>query len=384
MKTIKKKLSVQSFSIYCKKFSIVILLTVLLLIPASLFAQTIAESTEQNERDYPLIPFNTNFWNYWDHYWMTWLDEHPVYEAIELTCFDNPQNPDYKLIRVFLSEKTGNKKQYFYLNDSVAVERSRANSFFRDIAYRRRGKVNEPQNLYIEFIDKDDKLVQWNITFDSDKKLRKHQGGLTSSIHSVGYILLYHLRMNTSSTYNDEVLIDKIDYAFKENQSDIEGKQSWYNKDIYSAVVIFGTLNFEIEKGIISNNWGRVFKPTKNNGLYRSNSLGRENFIEFEVDEANQLKYYQQISFGHSFKFSFNPPLPNMITAKNGQIIDYSVSFDDNENLMFGKISIEKRNDQILLNWKNQDPEWARNRPFQSILTFNEKGYKLTTSEVTD
>ena len=80
-------------------------------------------------RKYPVIPFNTNFWNYWDHYWATWLDDHPKYEMIEVTTYDNPKSPNYKLVRVFLSEKSGSKLQYYYLNDSIDIKRSLANSF---------------------------------------------------------------------------------------------------------------------------------------------------------------------------------------------------------------------------------------------------------------
>jgi hypothetical protein len=115
--------------------------------------------------------------------------------------------------------------------------------------------------------------------------------------------------------------------------------------------------------------------------LYRSNLLAPENFIEFRVDSLNQIESYQQMSFGHSFRFTFNPSLPNHQTAQNGQEISYSVSFDDNEDLMYGKILVEKENDQIIFKWENLNPEWAQERPFRSIFTFTDQGYELRTME---
>lgn len=345
----------------------------------------VEKANVETTKSYPLIPFNTNFWNYWDHYWTTWLDSHPKYEAIELTAFDNPKNPDYKLVRVFLSEKAGTKKQYFYLNDSTAVKRSRANTYYSDITYKKLGKKNEPKGLYVEFRDKDNELIKWTINFDDNQKLKKHTKGLTPSIHSVGYVLLYHLRLKTQSTFNDELLINGVDYTFKETALQKEGKRSWYNDGVYSAVVIFGGINFNIKDSIITNNWGREFKPLlENNLIYRSNRLGPENFIEFEVDSFNQIKTYQQKSFNHSFKFSFNPSLPSNLTAKNGQLINYTVSFDDNKKLMNGTIKIEKKDNDIIFYWTNKNPNWAVKRPFQSVLKLNDFGYRLITSETSD
>jgi hypothetical protein len=196
--------------------------------------------------------------------------------------------------------------------------------------------------------------------------------------------LLYHLRRETQSTYNENILIDGIDYAPKKTSNGIKERESWYNKGVYSSVVIFGRLKFENENGTISNNWGRIFKPIEGNQfIYRSNYLGPKNYIEFEVDSLNQIKTYQQLSFGHSFKFSFTPPLPNRLTAKTGQVINYTVSFDDKKDLMNGKITIEKAKDILTLSWKQLNPNWAKKRPFKSIITFDEKGnYELQTLQI--
>lgn len=335
------------------------------------------KSLTSDNRNYPVVPFNTNFWNYWDHYWMTWLDDHPKYESIELTAFDNPENPDYKLIRVFLSEKDGEKLQYYYLNDSTSVERSQANSFYRDITYERRGNKNGPQSLYVKFKDKDDIEIEWEIDFDQTKRLKDPQKGLTPSVHSVGYVLLFHIAKKRIDTRNDKVLFDGVDFAYKNK---IGGKRSWHNRETYSAVIIHGRNQFMVNGDTLSNTWGRTFAPIKGD-IYKSNMLAKENFIRFEVDNKNNIKSYEQISFGHSFQINFEPFLPNYQSASDGLVVNFSAGFDDLRGLMEGQIRVTKSEDGLLYNWKPSSPEWATWRSFKSIIDFNDTGYRLTTYE---
>ncbi len=329
------------------------------------------------DHSYPIIPLNINFWNYWDHYWITWLDDHPVYEAIELTTFDNPENPDYKLIRVFLSEKSGRKLQYYYLNDSADYNRTRANAFLREFNYEISGGHNKPKDLKLSFKDKDDVEIKWTIDFNENETLKQHRKGPTPSIHSVGYILLHHLRTRTASTSQSHVTFDGKDFASNGNDQ----RKSWYNKDVYSAVVIFGQNKYYVEEKEISNSWGRHFKPSSDNaGLYKSNKIAPHNYIGLKVNDQNSLEYYQQLSFGHAFRYSFEPPLPSYATALDGEVLDFKVSFDDKE-VMNGEIRITKDEDELILIWKPMSPEWATWRMFKSILKFNEKGYDLTVYE---
>ncbi len=331
-------------------------------------------------RDHPIIPFTTNFWNYWDHYWTTWLNDHPKYEAIELTTFDNPKS-DYKLIRVFLSEKAGRKQQYYYLNDHAAVARSRANTYYRDIIHRRTGKPGGPQNLYIKFKDRDDQLIEWSIDFDANQKMVRHEGGLTPSIHSVGLVLLYHLRTKKADSKTDRVLFDGKDYSYA-NTKGVERRSSWYNSDTYSSVIVFGKNTFQVSPDSITDTWGRTLQRSPNNKLqYVSNDLGKENFIKFDVDKRNQITEYQHTSFGHSFTFSFNPALPCAATAKDGQVIDYFVSFDRYSKLMTGKIYVLRNDDEIVLTWTHFSPDWAKTRSFKSSIKLDKNGYVLTTTE---
>jgi hypothetical protein len=333
----------------------------------------------------PLIPLNTNFWSYWTHYWATWLPDHPVYEMIELTAYEDPEDPREIFVRVFLTEREGRKTQYFYLNDATEVERSRANAFHRDIVYRRSGRAGGPQNLHVAFVDKDGVPIEWTIEFDESAELREHGAGATDSIHSVGSVLLFALRTRTVDTHRDRVLFAGTDYAHGGPPDDgAAGTRSWYNPDYYSAVVVFGRVPFSYEGDAVVNNWGRRFTPLREDpSVYRSGALGPENFIQLELDEAGAMRSYAHFSRGHALRFAFDPPLPPLARLEPGARIGFTASFDEDRPLMAGDIEVRRTApDTLLLEWRPTTPEWARERAFGSLVRHTETGYELTSGEL--
>jgi hypothetical protein len=331
---------------------------------------------------HPVVPLNTNFWSYWTHYWTTWLPDHPVYEMIELTAYENPEDPADYLVRVFLTEREGRKQQYFYLNDEDEVRRTRANAYFRQIMYRRSGPESGPQNLHVEFTDKDSIPIEWTITFPHGATLREHGDGLTPSIHSLGAVLLLALRTRTVDTHDDQVLFAGVDYASDRAPGDpAPGTRSWHNPDYYSAILLFGQLRFQHEEGgVVSNSWGRVFSPLLDDPLtYRTNALGPDNYVEFKLDAAGRMTSYAHVSRGHSLDFTFEPALPHRLKAKDGTSVRFNASFDNRRRLMTGDVSI--RHDApalVVLHWVPDEPEWALGRDFWSVIRFRESGYELT------
>jgi len=336
-------------------------------------------------RDAPAVPFNSNFWSYWTHYWTTWLPDHPVYEMIELTAYENPKNPSDVLVRVFLTERTGGKRQYYYLNKEDEVRRARATAFFREIDFKRSGPAGGPQNLEVSFRDKDGVPIQWKIRFGPEAVLRERSAELTPSIHSLGGILLFALRTRTVDTHDDSVLFGGVDYAAKNAADDrTPGTRSWFSPEYYSAVLVHGRNSFEWKNAMLTNTWGRTFTParTKNGRIYRSQLLSPENFVEFETDRAGQIRTYSHFSRGHSLNFTFRPAVPTVARARNGQVIRFSVSFDSRSPLMTGGVRIHKDNpDAMVLEWIPAGPAWAIGRNFWSVLRLEGQGYELTTTE---
>lgn len=332
----------------------------------------------------PVVPLNVNFWSYWTHYWTTWLPDHPVYEMIELTAYEDPSDPDDVLLRVFLTEREGRKQQYFYLNDPREVERTRANALYRNVVYRRTGPQDGPQGLHVAFTDKDGIPIEWTITFPPEARLRDHGSGLTPSIHSVGAVLLLALRTRTVDTHDDRVLFAGVDYASPRSPDDTtRGTRSWHNPGYYSAVLLFGKLQFTYHDGVLSNSWGRRFAPLPGDPFtFRTGDLGPENFAQFVLDSTGGMTSYSHFSRRHSLDFTFDPPLPSVATAQTGTRIRFGASFDNDRNLMTGSIEIQRvAPDAIVLEWVPDEPQWAVGRDFWSKIRLQESGYELTLTE---
>ncbi len=108
-----------------------------------------------------LVPINTNF-SHWDHHWIMWIPQHPVYEAVEVLSVDNPRNPKHRLIRIFFTERAGGK-QVQYFSDAAVAKSWRGEAYFRDIEYRTEGAFGKPLNLSAKFKDKENRLVELTI-----------------------------------------------------------------------------------------------------------------------------------------------------------------------------------------------------------------------------
>jgi hypothetical protein len=359
-----------------------------ILIPAAMCAlPATAQVPPTAAANAPVIPINSNFWSYWTHYWTTWLPDHPVYEMIELTAYENPADPSDVFVRVFLTERAGRKTQYFYVNNEAEARRSRANTHFRNIEYRRSGPAGGPQNIEVRFSDKDGVPIHWTIRFDPGARLRTRGAELTPSIHSVGSVMLLALRTRTVETRDDRVMFGDVDYAHSNAAgTPAQGTGSWYNPDYFSAVLVYGRTAFTLADGVLTNSWGRAFSPIPGRpGTYRSNALGPENFIEFSVDRNAGVRRYAHFSRGHSLVLAFEPALPTHARARNGQRIGFNASFDGSRPLMTGHIRVRRpQPDQVVFDWVPSGPAWAIGRNFRSSVSLKENGYEVTSGESRD
>jgi hypothetical protein len=147
-------------------------------------------------------------------------------------------------------------------------------------------------------------------------------------------------------------------------------------------VIVFGSLRYDYEENAVSNTWGRSYRPSPEDpNIYVSNPLGRGNEIRIETNGRGEIHTYQNISLGRSLRFDFDPPLPAISSARPGQRIAYSVSFDDFRDLMTGHVTVSSRRDTTALMWQPTHPQWALDRPFESLIVPDEGGYDLTVRE---
>lgn len=330
----------------------------------------------------PPVPLTSSFWNYWDHYWTTWLPDHPVYEMIEATVYegDGEQEP---LIRVILSEREGDSRQYFYLNQADAAERSRADSYHVPMEYRRTGVDGSPQNLELSFRDGQGRRIAWSLQFGGSVQMKENLDDLTESSHSIGGVLLFAHASRSAPTYDDSVLIDGRDWAHAgPNDDGVPRIRSWYNSDYKSAVLVFGVQRYTNSCEELTNSWGATFTQRSDDPrVWRSNELGPENFIELHTDPSGALTDYLHFSHGRALKFSFDPALPGMAALEDGQQFDFSGGFGPRTPRMSGTIVAMTGSGAAALEWQPESPDWAVDRPFWSVIQETEDGFILLVTD---
>lgn len=342
----------------------------------------VAENRSQDSAAPPLVPLITNFWSYWDHYWTTWLPDHPVYEMIEVTVYEG-ENEGAPFIRVLLSEREGDSAQIFYLNDVDAVERSQANTRYADIEYQRSGEPGKPQNLEIRFFDEAGTRIEWSIQFADDVVMGQGSAELTPSIHSVGGVLLFAHAPRRAMTYQDSVRFDDIEYAHQGPDDDaLEGIRSWYNEDYHSAVAIFGVQGFNFDGETLSHSWGGRFNAESgsNSEIWTSELRSAENFVRL-IYEDGGLGQYAHFSHGRALTFDIEPALPSLGAITDGARHAFNAGFGAGYAHMSGTIVTHRAGGVVVLEWRPDHPGWALERPFYSLIQRTDDGYILLMTD---
>lgn len=341
-----------------------------------------ASASEASDGAAPFVPINTSFWNAWDHYWTTWMPDHPVYEMIELTAFEDPAYGVEPLIRIILSERAGRKKQIFYLNQHEAVERSRANAYFTPIKFRHWGQTDAPHGMEVKFSLNDGTPVVWTIEFDDRAGLDEYDHESTPSIHSVGSILLFATSKRRQSTYRDSVRFGEVDYAHQGPDDDgVPGIRSWYNEDYFSAVIPFGTLRYRLLDGMLHDSWNRQFEKIENDrNRWRSQDIGPRNHVELYGTDGGGFAGLSHFSFQRSLDILVTPPLAPIDQIRAGDRHAFAVGFEDENPLMIGDVTAVRVGADVVLEWAPRKPRWALDRRMWSIIESNESVQTLRTT----
>ncbi len=332
----------------------------------------------------PLIPVNTNF-SYWDHHWIMWITQHPVYETIEVMSTDNPDRPESRLIRVFLTERANGKKQVHYFSDASVAGNWRGEAYYRNIEYRTEGMPGKPMNLYIKFNDKNNALIEWVVRFEGGQELSKEWAGLRGQGgHAADTVFLIFYKGPNATTTDSNLLIDGNDYS---SQVDDRRGGRHYYKAVYSlhaytAVVSYGESNFIVNPGELRNSLGRVFKQvarSESGTLYRSNLFGFQNgnYIEVETNAQGEMRAYRHYHREHSFKIEFEPALLSLRASESRQSIRYKISIDAYKDLVEGVLSVRVEQGLVQLEWQHQKPDWMKDYSYRSTIRSGKNGYSL-------
>lgn len=340
-------------SIFQKIFFFLFIFVVLLTVP--LFAQT-----------HPIIPVNTNFYH-WNHHWFLWTPAHPVYESIEVTTQDNPDNPNYKLVWAFFTERAGKKKQVHYFNDPQVAKSWRGEAYYREIEYKTNGRYGGALDLSVKFKDKDEKPVEWEALFDRNQDVKK--AGLTDqSGHGSASFFLIFFREKAITTTNSKLTVGGEDFSFKKIPNDrAYSFQCAYSFNIYTTIISYDDVKTKYRHGTIINSTGRIFKSSEDKKSYQSNSFGYRNIIDLAID-GGQISSYKHIAQKNVFRIDFEPALPNFNSSIGAKKINYRISLDNFSNIITGVLVIKKNADAVSYDWRHQSPQWTKDYGFISTV----------------
>lgn len=333
-----------------------------------------------------LVPVSTGF-SHWDHHWIMWTPRHPVYEAVEVMSVDNPHSPSGKLVRVFLTERAGGKKQVNYFNDASVAKRWKLEAYRRDIEYRIEGELGRPLNLYVKFKDKGDKWIELMLQFDNGQEMTTQYAGLTDQVgHAADSRFLVFYREKTAVAAKSKLLMGSEDYSIKGDQPNEKPYfyRTGYRSNIYAATVAYGHRRFKWSGNELTDSEGQVFKrvaQSSDGTIYRSKSNEDQTTVEVVTNSTGEIRQYRHLTGEHIFQIEFEPALPGIKSAKTGQSIQYKMSLDNFKNLVFGIISVKKEGNMILFDWQHQAPNWTKDYYFQSsVLPNSSVGYDLAVS----
>ena len=315
----------------------------------------------------------------WDHHWYVWLPRHPMYEAVEIMSIDTPGNP-YKAVWVFFTERDGNKRQLYFVNDRRIAE-GLDGGHYRDIAYQRTGKAGLGQSVHVAFTGLEDTKIEIAIGVD-DTPLTRMGAGLTDqSGHSADQLfLLFHRDRNAWATSNT-VLIDGRDFSFRAGD-DPEGKHSFvaaYSAGIQIALFPFGRWSFREDGPRLSDtSSGLSFTAEDQGTRLVADFPGYYNRLTLGLDANGALESYRHDTASHRLVMTLDRALPLVSWAPRA-VRAFSIYLDPPDPVARGQVVSEPTAAGRRLSWTFLSPAWAIDYPFESIIETGRGEVALTT-----
>lgn len=326
----------------------------------------------------PLAPVFTNY-SYFDHHWIQWLPDHPVYEAIEAQVYDGPD--DRRFIRVFLTERAPPKRQTYYFNDAETAERwSGGRAFARDIDLDHTPNAGGAHDLTLRFADANGAPLEWTMRFDPTDAPQSYGAGLRPSQgHAADTAYIFHYYGRSAVAREARLSLDRESFIYRRDDADLarRGPKTGYTAGSYTPVVRLGVFACDQEGMALRCDEDRIFRPAA--GGLRTAPFGYAGLsaVELQLTQGAAAAYVHR--FGdHSFRFDFSPPLPPLASLRGGERFAYSVSLDDDANLVTGSIISARSGDDVVLTWTPASPAWMAAQPMTTIVSPRESGYTLS------
>ena len=332
-----------------------------------------------------LIPFNTSF-SHSDHHWIFWMPTHPVYESIEARTHVDSASPDGMSMQVFFTERAGGKNQVHYFDTERAANAFRNGlGVYRPMQSTVTGNTGAPRDLEIEFHDKDDQQVQLSMSFGKSQPLSALHAGLTNQMgHNRDVLFLLFFREKAATASANRVVIGGKDFSITPANATSEEQLSrtGYRSNAFVVTFPFGRSQYTWKDGVLSNSWRRTFRAAPASGTLVRSAVADGTTIELTTTPTGEITEYRHWNGRHVVRLSFDPALPSVTTARDGQRVRYAASMDDFGVQVRGTAVVRRSNDRIAIEWQHESPEWTRGYRFQSVVQPTPTGYDLEVSRI--
>ena len=257
----------------------------------------------------PLAPVFTNY-TYFDHHWIQWLADHPVYEAIEAQVYEGPGAQ--RFIRVFLTERAPPKRQTYYFSDAETASRwSGGRALARDISLEHGANAGGAQSMTLRLTDADSAPLEWRMTFEAGDALQGYGAGLRPSQgHAADTAYIFHYYGRSAVAREAALSIGGETFEYRRSEADVtrRGPKTGYTAGSYTPVIRLGAFACAGDSAVLRCDQGRVFTPM--DGGLRTSPFGYAglNAVEQRSTDGSVSSYLH--TFGdHSFRFDFAPAL---------------------------------------------------------------------------
>jgi hypothetical protein len=328
----------------------------------------------------PLVPLVTGF-AYWDHDWIRWTPEDPIYESIEAQSIDGADGAP-TIARIFLTERRGDKHQVFYLDDArlVAIWRL-GEAHYSPITYEIGGKPGAARDLSIAFTDKDGRAIVWTMNFAAAAKLSPEGSGLRTTIEHAAN-LVYSLPVKEAGaapTISDLTISGK---TWPLGQTFPGAAAGGYADGTFTSRILLGPHDVTGDpSGAFSLGGRPFFTSTLGNGVvrYTWENVAARRAASIEIDtKADRTIAYRHKFGAHVWSFEFLDPLPPLDGLRVGANYRFEVSWDAQRTLVKGVIRTLAIPGGIKLLWTPTEPGWLTERPFSTELVRAPAGYIMT------
>jgi hypothetical protein len=312
--------------------------------------------------DTPLIPVFTNY-AYYDHHWIQWLPDHPVYEAIEAQVYE--RDGGERFIRVFLTERAPPKRQTYFFSDAETAARWTAGrAFSRDIQLESRVNGGGARDLVLRLTDADGAPLEWIMEFDAGDRVASHGSGLRRSQgHAADVAYIFHYYGDSAIAARARLTLGGTVTEYRRTPDDFArpGPKTGYTAGSYTPVIRLGAFACSGEGAGVRCDHGRFFAPVVGAaGTLRTAPFGFTGLNTIDVTLAGtSVGAYTHHFDDHAFRFTFEPALPPLARLRGGERFAFAVSLDDGAPIVRGQITTTREGDAVTLQWRPDTPAWG-------------------------